>query len=346
MGLLLDKIGLPISYKLFPGNTHDSQTLMPILTGIKKTFGVKRIIVVADKALNSGDNIAYNTVFGDGYIYSKSIRGASEDFQKWVVDEAGYRLYSDKYKIKSKIVPDAEIRITVKQIGKKKVKKSETVEQKWVAFYSEKYAARAKHKRGEAIDKALEMIKNPTKYQRTFDYGAAGYIRNLKVDEETGEISNVSEVLILDVDKIREEEKFDGYYAIVTGELDEKDERIVEMYRGLWRIEDSFKVTKSVLETRPIFHWTKERINAHFLTCFLALLVVRIVEMRLGDKYTISEITKTLARVSGTFVSQNIWIFDYSSDLTDEMNKIFGVDFGLKNMTLQKIKNNLANVKI
>jgi hypothetical protein len=127
MGLLLDKTGLPISYKLFPGNTHDSQTLLPILTGIKKKFGIKRIIVVADKALNSGDNIAYNTILGDGYVYSKSVRGASKDFQDWVLSEEGYHELSEKYKMKSKLVPDAEVRVTVSQAGKKKIKKFEAI---------------------------------------------------------------------------------------------------------------------------------------------------------------------------------------------------------------------------
>ena len=216
MGLLLDKLGLPIAYKLFPGNTHDSQTLMPMLTEIKTKFGVKRIITVADKALNSGDNIAYATVLGDGYVYSKSVRGASEEFKKWVFDETGYRKITDKYKLKSQLVPDAEINVTVKQIGKKKFKKKEPVEQKWVVFYSEKYALRAKHAREEAIAKAVEMIRNPAKYRRTFEYGAAGYIENLKIDKDTGEIMNWDDVLILDTEKIEDEAKYDGYYAIVV----------------------------------------------------------------------------------------------------------------------------------
>ena len=345
MGLLLDKIGLPISYKLFPGNTHDSQTLLPILTSIKKKFGIKRIIVVADKALNSGDNIAYNTILGDGYVYSKSVRGAGAEFQKWVLNEEGYHEMSDKYKIKSKLVPDAEIRVTVSQVGKKKVKKTETVEQKWVAFYSAKYAKRAKHKREETINKALEMIKNPAKYQRTFDYGAAGYIKNLKISKDTGEITNIDEVLLLDEEKIAEDEKFDGYYAIVTSELDDTEEHIVEMYRGLWQIEESFKVTKNVLETRPVFLRTEEHINAHFLTCFIALLIGRIVEMRLLRKYTIEQITETLRSVSATNTSQNLWAFDYIDDVTDDMNAAFGNYFGLRNMFLEDIKKNLGQSK-
>lgn len=345
MGLLMDKMGLPISYKLFPGNTHDSQTMMPILSEVKKTYNAGRVIVVADKGLNSGDNIAYNTVLGDGYIYSKSVRGASDDFKAWVLDEGGYRQHSDEYKMKSMVVPDATIRVTVRQVGKKKYKQDQRIEQKWVVYYSENYAARARHKREETIEKALKIIKNPSKYRRTFDYGAAGYIENIKIDKDTGEISNVKETLILDYKKIEEEEKYDGYYALITSELDEADSRIIDLYHGLWRIEESFKITKDVLDARPIYLRTIEHINAHFLICFISLLIARIVELRLGGKYTIDLLMETLRKVACSKLSQNLWLFDFADDITDEMNAVFGTDFGRKVMTLQEIKKNLGEVK-
>jgi transposase len=345
MGLLLDKLGLPITYKMFPGNTHDSQTLMPVLTELKKNFGVKRIITVADKGLNCGDNIAYATVLGDGYIYSKSVRGASEDFKKWVLDENGYRELTEKYKLKSKVVPDAAINVAVEQIGKKKKKKKVFIEQKWIAFYSEKYAIRAKCKREEVIDKALKMIANPSKYRRTFDYGAAGYIENLKIDKDTGEILNIMDKLILDTNRIAEEEKFDGFYAIVTSELDDTDEHIIDLYRGLWHIEESFKVTKSVLGARPVFMSLEEHINAHFLTCFITLLIARIIELRLGGKFNISKIAETLRNISCSNIDQNHWLFDFCNDVTDEMNAVFGTDFGRKIMTLNEIRKYLGETK-
>jgi transposase len=346
MGLFLDKCSLPISYKIFPGNTHDSQTLMPMLTEIKKTFGIKRLIVVADKALNSGDNIAYNTILGDGYIYSKSVRGASEEFKNWVLDQAKYRQLSDRYKLKSKLVPDAVVHVTVAMKGKRRIKKTLRLAQQWIVFYSEKYADRAKYKREEAIKKALEMIDNPAKYRSKFDSGAAGYIQNLKIDKETGVIINIEDKLILDTQRIEEEEKFDGYYAIVTSELDATDEHIVEMYRGLWHIEESFKITKSVLEARPIYLSTPEHINAHFLICFISLLIGRIVELRLDGKYTIAEITETLRKVACSHIDQNVWLFDYADKVTDAMNAAFGTDFGKKLMTLQEIKKSLGQAKI
>ena len=347
MGLLMDNESLPIMYKMFPGNTHDSKTLMPMLAEVKKQYRTKKIITVADKGLNSGDNIAFNTALGDGYIYSKSIRGASAEFKEWVINPTGYRKNGDEYKLKSKIVPDAKISITVeKAVNKGRLgKKTLKVEQKWIAFYSEKYAIRAKRKREEVLAKAEDMIKNPAKYKGILDYGAAGYINNFKVDKDTGEMVDTEEILTINHERIAEEEQYDGYYAIITSELDDSDEHIIDMYRGLWRIEESFKITKSVLHTRPMFVQTEEHINAHLLICFIALLIGRIIERRLGGKYTVQKVAETLQKVACSNIGQNIWVFDYVNEVTEDMNIAFGTDFGRKRMTLQEIKSNFSQSK-
>jgi transposase len=229
--------------------------------------------------------------------------------------------------------------------GKKKRKQKETAGQKWIVFYSDKYARRAKHMRQEEIEKALKMIANPPKYKNAFDCGAAGYIKNLKSCKETGVITNAENTLLLDTEKIAEEEKYDGYYAIVTNELDGKDEHIIDAYRGLWRIEESFKVTNSALGARPVYLSNLNHINAHFLVCFIALLIARIAERRLGCKYTIAKITETLRNVSCSHIDQNHWLFDYANDVTDDMNAVFGTDFGRKIMTLKEIRKNLGRAK-
>ena len=343
MGLLIDKQGLPITYKIFSGNKHDSQTLLPILKTLKRDFNIKRLVIVVDKGLNSGDNIAFNTILGDGYIFSKSVRSASDSYKNWVLDADGY-MANGTNKIKSKIVSDAMIYITTEKNGKK-VKRKEMVEQKWIVFYSEKYALRAKYKRGEIIEKAMKIIENPDKFNRSYNCGAAAFIKNLKIDKDTGEILNQKETLILDIEKIKEDEKYDGYYGLITSELDNSDTSIIEAYKGLWRIEESFKITKSVLDTRPIFLRTEPHINAHFLICFIALLIARIVEMRLLGKYTIENITKTLQKVACSHIEQNIWLFDFVSEVTDDINMAFSTNFGSKTMTLSDIKSKFADMK-
>lgn len=347
MGLAVDTQGIPISYQLFEGNIHDSQTLMPVLNIIKKQFQTDRIIVIADKGLNSGDNIAFNTILGDGYIYSQSVKGASEAFKQYVLEDEGYRwIGKDKdYKIKSRMTPTT-INITVgKYANGKNKKKKVTIDQKQVIFYSHKYAVRSKRKREEAITKALDLIADPAKYTKATSHGAAAYVANIDFDKETGEIKDTGKMLFLDKEKIKQDELFDGYYAVVTSEFNESDERIVELYHGLWKIEESFKVTKSHLGARPVYLTLKEHINAHFFICFISLVIARIVEIRLKNKYNIEKILASLRSVSCSHMDTNHYLFDYVDEVTDDINEVFSLDIGKKVMTLKEIKKVFANVK-
>lgn len=345
MGLALDRQGLPITYQLFEGNTHDSQTLMPTLKEIKSEYKTKRIIVVADKGLNSGDNIAFNTILGDGYVYSQSVRGASDAFKSYVLDENGYTWIGKDYKRKSRVIP-TEINVTVgKYANGKNKKKKIAIDQKQVVFYSRKYAERSKRQREAVITKAADMISNPSKYQKSTSYGAADYVVNIEFDKDTGEILKTGKTLYLDEDKIKRDEQFDGYYAIVTSELDETDDNIIEIYKGLWKIEESFKITKSYLDARPVYLSRKDHINAHFLICFIALVIARIVELRLNNKYTIEKIIKSLRLVECSHLDTNNYLFDYADEVTDDINEIFNLNIGQKFMTLKEIKIIFGNVK-
>lgn len=346
MGLAVDEQGLPISYKLFEGNTHDSQTLMPILSDIKNEFEAERIIVVADKGLNSGDNIAYNMTLGDGYVYSQSIRGASAELKSYVLEEKGYIWLGKDYKRKSRVIP-AYINITVGKYknGKNKKKKIK-IDQKQVIFYSHKYAKRAKKKREAVVEKALDLIANPSKYQKTTSHGAAGYVSNIEFDKKTGEVLvDTGKVMFLNEEKIKLDEQLDGYYAIVTSELDESDDNIIEIYRDLWKIEESFKITKSNLDARPIYLTRRDHINAHFFICFIALVIVRIVEIRLEKKHSISKILSSLRSVSCSHMDANHYLFDYADEVTDDINNKFNLNIGQKVMTLGEIKKLFGKAK-
>jgi transposase len=344
MGLAVDRQGIPLSYQLFEGNTHDSQTMMPVLKTIKKQFKTDRIIVVADKGLNSGDNIAFNTALGDGYVYSQSIRGASNEFKQFVLDDEGYRGNED-FRIKSRVIPTT-ISVTVgKYKNGKPRKKKIQIDQKQVVYYSSKYAKRSKKKREELLAKAANLIANPSKYTKSTSYGAASYVANIEFDKETGEIMETGKKLFLDEEKIKQEEQLDGYYAIVTSELDETDERIIEIYQGLWKIEESFKVTKSTLDARQVYLSRKDHINAHFFICFLSLVIARILEIRLNNKYTIEKILKSLRSVSCSHMDANHYLFDYADEVTDDINEAFDLDIGRKTMTLGEIKKVFAKVK-
>jgi len=340
MGLFMDAAGIPITFQLFPGNTNDCLTLRPNLSRIQRQYNLGKVIVVADKGMTTGDNIYYTLSAKNGYVFSMSVRGADKELKSYVLKDEGYEWYGSEYKRKSRLYPRT---ILVTATNGKKIKK--VVDEKQVIFYSEKYAKRAKAQRDATVAKALELIKKPGKFTRATSYGAAGYVKNIKFNKDTGEIITPQTALKLDEDKLREEEALDGYYAIVTSEYKESADRIIEIYRGLWRIEESFRVTKSDLEARPVYVSREDHIQAHFLTCFIALVIARILEMKLEHKYSIGQILESLSKADCTHMKQNFYLFDYYDDVLKNMENLFDIDFSKRVRSLGEIKKILADTK-
>jgi len=340
MGLLMDAKGIPVLYDLFPGNTNDCETLMPVLDRVKREYQVGRTIIVADKGINTADNIAFSLAKGDGYVYSQTVRGGNKELKDYVLDESGYRHISDEFKIKSRLYP-REIAVSNAWGGRSKIR----IDEKQVVFYSADYARKAKADRENALLKAHDLVKNPSKYNRSLSYGAAKYVKNLVFDPDTGEIMTTKQKPVFDEKKLREEEKFDGYYALVTSEWEKGDEEIVEIYRGLWRIEEAFKVTKSDLEARPVYVSRHDHIQAHFLICFVALVIARLLAQCLGNKYSIPRIVESLNKASGSRLEENWYVFDHADEITEAITAELGVDLSRKYLRLGDIKNILGATK-
>lgn len=342
MGLFMDNNAIPITYELFAGNTNDCLTYRPNFGRIKKQFNLGRVISVADKGMTTGDNIWYtiNTPTHDGYVFSMSIRGAEKSMKEYVLDDEGYVWLGKEYKRKSRKYPRT---IQVTSTSGKKIKKQ--VDEKQVVFWSEKYAKRAKAEREAALAKARDLAANPGSYTRATSYGAAKYVKKVDYDKDTGEILTASSILDIDEDLIREEEALDGYYMLLTSEMDTPDDKIIDMYRGLWRIEESFKITKSELEARPVYVWTREHIEAHFLTCFVALTISRILEMKLEHKYSTGRIIDSLSRAECSLLQQNYYVFDYYDEVLKDIGNVTNIDFSKRIRTLGEIKQVIADSK-
>ena len=342
MGLFMDNNAIPITYELFAGNTNDCLTYRPNFGRIKKQFDLGRVISVADKGMTTGDNIWYtiNTPTKDGYVFSMSIRGADKSIKEYVLDEKGYEWLGEEYKRKSRLCPRT---ILVTANNGKKIKKQ--VDEKQVVFWSKKYATRAKAEREAALAKARDLAKHPGNYTRATSYGAAKYVKKVEYDKETGEILTASSILDINEDLIREEEALDGYYMLLTSEMDTPDDKIIDMYRGLWRIEESFKITKSELEARPVYVWTNEHIEAHFLTCFVALTLSRILEMKLEHKYSAGRILESLSKANCSLIQQNYYMFDYFDGVLKDIGDLMNIDFAKRVRTLGDIKQTLAETK-
>lgn len=276
----------------------------------------------------------------DGYVFSMSIRGSDKSIKNYVLDENGYEWLGEEYKRKSRLYPRT---ISVTSNNGKKIKKQ--VDEKQIVFWSRKYAIRAKAEREATLSKARDLAKHPGKYTKATSYGAAKYIKKVDYDKETGEILTASSVLDINEDLIRKEEALDGYYLLLTSEMDTPDDRIIDIYRGLWRIEESFKITKSELEARPVYVWTNEHIEAHFLTCFVALTLSRILEMKLEHKYSAGRILESLSKASCSLLQQNYYMFDYFDEVLKDIGNLMNIDFSKRVRTLGDIKQILADTK-
>ena len=349
MGLLLDSQSLPLAYHLFPGNSSETLSLHPLLNRVREDYELGRIVVVADKGMNCGDNIAKQLARGNGYIYSQSIRGASREFQQFVLNQRGYQKTGEYGKVKSRIYPQ-KITFTNKQ-GKKE---TFSVDQKQVVFYSQEYADKAAYERARTLAKAKELLKSPKKLMRAINKSAASYIKGLQYNEE-GEVIEPKTLLYLDEEKIQQEAQFDGYYAIVTSELELDDHEIIRLYHDLWKIEETFKISKAELRTRPVHVSLEAHIEAHFLTCFVALVLVRTLELKLNRANLKGEhspqvfssfgLLDSLRKFSCSHVAENYYTFHYIDDNIKAIEQVLGLELDRKYRKRSEIRNVIANAK-
>ncbi len=364
----MDKNGIPLSYDLFPGNESEKLMMRPTLKKTKAKFGINRTIIVADRSQNTSDNTVFiagknddEHTNHDGYVYGQSIIGADKEFKTWALDQSGFTndyIYDDDgniitykeaikdeignilryenkpiiFKHKSRVYAK---KVKIKKDGQRKV--DYQIYQKQMVYYSKKYADKQKNERVLAIKKAEDLIKNPGKFTQATSYGCTKYINNIRFNEETGEIPSSLE-LSLKLDKIKEEKKFDGYYSIVTSEKNLPDKEIRDIYKGLWKIEESFKITKSDLETRPVYVWTKEHIEAHFLTCFISLVILRLIEYKTNRKYSTSSIINSLKKYTSNNLEHDIYLQNFTNNIIKDLSSIYNIDLSRKYLTLSEIK--------
>lgn len=353
LGLLMDNNGIPLSYTLFPGNESEKVTLRPILKTSKHKFELNRVITVADRGLNTSDNTLFiagkndDTTNKDGYIFGQSVLGSDKEFKDYVLNQDNY-LYTEEtnknnetfiWKHKSRIFAKT---IQIKRDGKRNSKYD--IYQKQMVYYSEKYALRQKKQRDLVIEKAKDLIRNPGKYTRATSFGASQFVNNIKYDTKTGSIPDGIE-LSLNLDKINELEKFDGYYSIVSSELEMSDRELRNRYKGLWEIEESFKITKSQIKSRPVYVWTKQHIEAHFLTCFISLVIIRLLEKRLKAAHPYEKMIESLKQYECSHMEHDIYILDHYDDIIQSIESAFNLNLSKKYLTLSNIKKSFLSIK-
>lgn len=283
LGLLLDGNQIPIGMKMYPGNESEKPLIREIISSLKAQNNVTgRTIHVADKGINCAENIAFSKKNGDGYLFSKSVKGLPEKEKIWVLlDNDDFTEVRDRegkilYKYKSCV---DEFPYTIEHEGKKV---TVHLKEKRLLTYNPSLAAKKRYEINRLVEKANSLTMSQAKKS---EYGEAG--KYVSFTDGKGKKASVS----INRDAIDKDLKFAGYNLLVTSELEMSDENMYRTYHNLWRIEESFKIMKSDLDARPAFVHKEDTIKGHFLICYLTVLLERIFQFKvLGDQYSTSEI--------------------------------------------------------
>ncbi len=347
MGLLIDADGIPLDYQLFPGNVNDMSTMVPMmgkagLRGDPDDPGRERVVVVADKGLNTSANIARATLDGNGFVFSQSVRKATRALREWVLDESGYAASeSGRFKVKSRVA-DKAVYVAGEGGGRRRV----MVPVKEVAFWSRDFFERARHERAKVIERSRAAIERGD-MSGVVSRSSARYAKDRPVVRETGEAAQHN--WVLDEERVAADAAMDGYYCIVTSEQEWSEREVIEAYRGLARIEDSFRVLKSTMDARPVYVWTKPHIEAHFLVCYVALTIMRLmqtdVEKATGRRPSDAAVAEALAGMVGHRLDRNVYFFDYRTELTDALCDAVGIDLSREAMTKSQMNAVMSAVK-
>lgn len=283
MGLLIDSYGIPISFELFPGNTSEFSTLEPVLVRLKEEYGLNQVIIVADRGLNSRKNLAFIRSLGYDYVMAYKIKSASQDIKSQVTDLRDYTVLNGDMMYKEILLNQ---RIKLDGHGE-----YAEFTDKFVLSYSKKRAQKDAADRERLVKKAEKLQSSPGMLKK----GGKKYVQ-LSFDDFDVDINE---------EKIEDDSKYDGFYGYVSSDHRLLSQDIMSIYHSLWKIEESFRVMKSHLETRPQFVWTESSIKGHFVTCYLALVIQRYVEHLLREE----DVYLSTGQIQESLSSANVSVF-------------------------------------
>ena len=342
-GLFMDADGLPLADYVFQGNTNEQKSLRELESTIESDFEVSKFIVCADAGLNGWENKVYNNMKKNGaYIVTQPIKKMKKNLKEWTISPDGWELMGYPGKFNLDALTDQEyidiegVKLKIKDLvfykhrWEKRTQKSEssggkyTLEENYIVTYSRKFADYQKHIREKKLERARNLLDNPGKLTKTNQRDPRYYISKASITKN-GELASET-VYEINEEKIAEEEKYDGFYAVTT-DLEDKDlSLIIKANKQRWEIEENFEIMKSELKTRPMYVTKEESIRGHLLTCFVALLVYRLLEKKyLNEKYTCSELFKTLRDLNITYLNGTNYIPSFTrTEIVDELAEKFG----------------------
>lgn len=339
MGLFMDSDGMPMAFDIFPGNQSEQPTLKPLEKKIISDYGLGSIVVCTDAGLSSKGNRKFNdrSINGErirSFITTQSVKQLPAYLKDFALDPDGWHLSGDGRTFSLNELDGSEDydRIYYKDrwikedMSKRKIKDGAApLEQHLIVSFSLKYLRYQRRIRQGQIERAQELIDSGKYRQRPKNQNDPHRFIGHDVMTDSGEACS-KDIPFLDMDAVREEEMYDGFYAVCTNLEDTSVDEVININRKRWEIEECFRIMKTEFRARPVFLQNEDRIKAHFITCFIALFVFRILERRLGGKYTCDEIINTLRDMMMSRPGEKLgYVPAYTrTDLTDALHESFG----------------------
>ena len=352
MGLFMDGDGIPLAFSINRGNMNEQLTLKPLEKKIISDFELSKFIVCTDAGLASEDNRKFNDKDGRAFITTQSIKKLKAHLKKWALATDGWKLSgSDKtydisklYEMLEKATPEEKAKIISKVFYKERWIKENDFEQRLIVTYSIKYRDYQRKIRNSQIERAQKVIENnPTKIKKCNANDYKRFINKTSCTPE-GEIAD-NVIYSIDQDLIQKEEAFDGFYSVCTNLEDDVSE-IIKVNHRRWEIEECFRIMKSEFKARPVFLKKDDRIEAHFITCFVSLIIYRLLEKRLKEEFTCHEIISQLREMSFKEIKGEGYEPLYTrTDFTDALHEVFGFRTDYQIVTSSMMKKILKDTK-
>lgn len=333
MGLFMDGDGIPLAFSTFAGNANEQTSLKPLEKKILGEFGCQKFIYCSDAGLGSESIREYNHMGERAYIVTQSIKKLKKEEKEWALDPQGFKKVSDDTPVDITKLDSSDKGLYYKD----EPYTTKKLHQRLIITYSPKYAAYQKTIRDKQVERAQKMLDSGnTKKNRKNPNDPARFIEKTAVTPE-GEVADIK--YFLDENKIAEETLYDGLYAVCTDLLDDNVADILKVSEGRWQIEECFRIMKTDFSARPVYLQDENRIQAHFLICFLALTIYRFLEKKMDLKYTCEELLETLKAINFAEIQEQGYIPLYKREaITDDLHEACGFRTDYQFITKSKMR--------
>ncbi|GAB3803514.1 IS1634 family transposase [Virgibacillus kimchii] len=341
MGLFMDGSGLPLAFSMTPGNRNEQTTLKPLERRILKDFNLSKFVVCTDAGLSSNKNRIYNTKGQRAFVTTQSIKKLKKFLKEWALDSKGWRIPGSNKKVNLEDV--RKLKNDQRTYYKERWIKENGLEQKLIVTYSPVYQRYQASIREKQVERAKKKVENPSSLNKHNQNDPKRFIKATHVTDD-GEIADKTQAT-LNQKQIDNESMYDGFYAVCTN-LESTIEEIIKINRRRWEIEETFRILKSEFQARPVYLRRDSRIKAHFLTCFLSLLIYRILEKKLDERFTCPEIINTLRNMNMWELDGEGYIPVYTrTEITDALHDAFGFRTDFEIVTQKNMKKILKQTK-